>query len=280
MNIRFSKYQALGNDFVVIDPETKGISTKRLPELATAICNRRSGVGADGIISISSSRRADWRMDIYNADGGWAEKSGNGLRIAGLYLSEYADAGRTMHIETGSSVDQVNLVRKIPKGYLVRTELGEPVFETARIPMKSKQAFVINSPVKIGTIELPMTCLAIGNPHAIVLVDDFEFDWRELGAEIETARVFPNGTNVGFVRHLNRKRLRVCDWERGAGATGSSGTGAAAAVCAMVMLGLADRQCRVEFETGALEIDWNETSNTVELTGPVEFVADGEFDFR
>lgn len=280
MNIRFSKYHALGNDFIVIDPETKGVSSKRLPALAEAICNRRSGPGADGIISLSSSRTADWRMDIYNADGGWAEKSGNGLRIAGLYLSEHADAGRTMKIETGTSVDRVKLVRKIPKGYLIQTELGEPTFETARVPMKSKQPFVINSPVKIDTVELPMTCLAIGNPHAVLVVDDFEFDWKELGAEIEHAKVFPNRTNVEFVRCMNRKRLKVCDWERGAGATGSSGTGAAAAVCAMVMLGLADRKCTVQFEAGDLEIDWSEDNNMVELTGPVEFVAHGEFDFR
>ena len=146
--------------------------------------------------------------------------------------------------------------------------------------MKTKQPFVINSPVKIDTVELPMTCLAIGNPHAVMVVDDFEFDWRELGAEIENAKVFPNGTNVEFVRCRSRKKLQVCDWERGAGATGSSGTGAAAAVCAMVMLGLADRQCEVVFETGSLDVDWNESSNMVELTGPVEFVANGEFDFR
>lgn len=280
MKLRFSKYHALGNDFIVLGPDTKGISAKRLPDLAIAICNRRSGAGADGIIAITASRKADWRMDIYNADGGWAEKSGNGLRIAALYLSEHAGAGRAMTIETGTSIDRVNLVRKIPKGYLIKTELGEPVFETARIPMKTKQPFVINSPVKIDTIELPMTCLAVGNPHAVLVVEDFDLDWRELGAEIENAKIFPNGINVEFVRGVNRKRLKVCDWERGAGATGSSGTGAAAAVCAMVMLGLADRQCTVEFETGELEIFWSETTNMIQLTGPVEFVAHGEFDFR
>ncbi len=280
MRIHFSKYHALGNDFIVLGPETKGISAKRLPDLAVAMCNRRSGPGADGIVSLSTSRKADWRMDIYNADGGWAEKSGNGLRIAALFLSEQAAAGRSMTIETGTSVDQVDLVRKIPRGYMIKAELGEPVFETARIPMKTKQPFVINSPVKIDTIELPMTCLSVGNPHAVVVVDDFDFDWHEMGAEIENAKVFPNGTNVGFVRIRSRKKIRVCDWERGAGATGSSGTGAAAAVCAMVMLGLADRKCTVEFETGELEIDWNETSNMIELTGPVEFVAHGEYDFR
>lgn len=280
MKISFHKYHALGNDFIVLDHNTRGITSKRLPALAAEICDRRSGVGADGIIAISASRRADYKIDIYNADGGWAEKSGNGSRIAALCLVEHADTGKSMSLETGSSIDRVKLIRKIPRGYLIRTELGEPEFEASRVPVKSKQPFVINSPIPIDSAEIPMTCLAVGNPHAVLVVDNFDFDWRELGAEIEKAKAFPNGTNVEFVKPVNRKKLRVCDWERGAGATGSSGTGAAAAVCAMVMLGLADRKCTVQFETGGLEIEWSETTNLVELTGPVEFVVSGEYEFK
>ena len=280
MRVRFHKYHALWNDFIVIDPETRGISAKRLPDLARAICRRRTGVGADGLLWLSPSRRANCRMDVYNADGGWAEKSGNGLRIAALHLSQRQKKCRSFVIETGTSLDRVKLMRRIPGGYLVRTELGAPSFETDRVPVKSRQPFVINSPVKVGTINLPMTCVAIGNPHAVLLVDSFDFDWQALGAEIETARTFPNGTNVEFVRKINRKRLQLCEWERGVGATDSSGTGAAAAVCAMVLLGLADRRCRVEFEAGSLEIDWKEETDIVELTGPVELIMSGEFDFR
>jgi len=280
MRIRFHKYHALWNDFVVVDPETRGFSDKRLPDLARAICRRLTGVGADGLLWLSPSHRANCRMDVYNADGGWAEKSGNGLRITALHLSQRQKKCRSFVIETGTSLDRVKLVRRIPGGYLVRTELGAPSFETDQVQVKSRQPFVINSPVKIGSIDLPMTCVAVGNPHAVLLVDDFDFDWRALGAEIETARAFPNGTNVEFVRRVNRKRLKLCEWERGVGATGSSGTGAAAAVCAMVMLGLTDRRCRVEFEAGSLEIDWKEETDIVELTGPVELIMSGEFDFR
>jgi diaminopimelate epimerase len=138
---------------------------------------------------------------------------------------------------------------------------------------------VVNSPVKIGGAGMPMTCLAVGNPHAVVLVENFDFDWQALGAEIETAQAFPNGTNVEFVRRISRKHLKLCEWERGAGATGSSGTGAAAAVCAMVVLGLADRRCKVEFDAGVLTVDWKKDTNVVELTGPVQFVMQGEFEF-
>ncbi len=278
MRVIFHKYHALWNDFVIIDPQTR-ISKQRLPLLTQAICDRRSGVGADGMLWLSKSRQSDMKVDIYNADGGWAEKSGNGLRIAAVHLSQSRQSKKLL-IETGSSLDRVQIGRKIKGGYMVRTELGEPEFVAKSVPVKTRGQFVINSPIKIGTVELPMTCVAVGNPHAVLLVDNFDFDWETLGAEIEIARAFPNRTNVEFVKRINRKRLQLCEWERGVGATGSSGTGAAGAVCAMVMLGLTERQCRVEFEAGALDIDWKESTNIVELTGPVEFVMEGEFDFR
>jgi diaminopimelate epimerase len=278
MTVSFQKYHALWNDFILIAPRTR-ISKQRLPVLAQAICERRSGVGADGLLWLSKSKRADARVDVYNADGGWAEKSGNGLRIAAVHLARRRK-NKSLLIETGSSIDRVRIGRKIKGGYMVRTEVGEPTFQASDVPVKTRGQYVINSPLKIGTVAIPMTCVAVGNPHAALLVDDFDFDWRALGAEIETARVFPNRTNVEFVRRLSRRRLRLCEWERGVGATGSSGTGAAAAVAAMVMLGLTERRCRVEFEAGALDVDWKEETNIIELDGPVEFVMKGEFDFR
>lgn len=280
MKLTFHKYHALGNDFIVFGPDVKGITAKRLPDLAVAICQRSTGVGADGIVWLTSSVKADGRIDIYNADGSWAEKSGNGLRIAALHLAREGTQQRNFFLQTGTSLDQVKLVRKIPNGYLICTELGEPVFEAAGVPVKSKHKFVINRPMKIAEFELPMTCVAVGNPHAVVLVENFDLDWHTLGSDIETCKLFPNGTNVEFVRQINRKKLRLCEWERGVGATASCGTGAAAAVCAMVMMGLADRKCEVEFESGSLRVEWHQENNLIELTGPVEFVSTGEFDFR
>ena len=124
-----------------------------------------------------------------------------------------------------------------------------------------------------------MTCLSVGNPHTVILVDNIDFDWPALGEEIEHSKHFPKRTNVEFVRLVNRKKIKVSEWERGAGATGSSGTGAAAAVCAMVIMGLVERRCEVIFETGSLQVYWNEKTDVVEITGPVEKVFEGTCDF-
>jgi diaminopimelate epimerase len=280
MKINFSKYQAVGNDFIVIEASKNRLNRRRLPRLTRTICERRTGVGADGVLFISSSRKADCRMDVYNADGGWAEKSGNGLRIAGLHLARNRRRKREYLIQTGTSIDRVSLGKKLKDGYILTSNIGEPVFESKKIPVKTRLKYVINSPVKVGGISLPMTCLAVGNPHAVVVVDDFDFDWRALGAEIETARAFPNGTNVEFVRVSNRNKLELAEWERGAGATGSSGTGAAAAVAAMVMLGLVDRRCTVNFEYGSIKVNWDKKTDSIQLTGEARHIADGTFEYN
>lgn len=280
MKIRFSKYHALGNDFLLLEKKTCRLSHSKLPRLAREICKRRTGVGADGILVMSADRTADAAIDIYNADGGWAEKSGNGLRIAAVCLAKSFPRKRTFSLRTGNGIDKVRIRRKIHGGFVTTTQLGQPNFLAAEVPVKTKRKHLINSPLKIGPIVFPVTCLSVGNPHMVMLVKDFDFDWKHLGSEIENAIVFPNGINVEFVKIMNRKKIKVADWERGAGATASSGTGAAAAVCAMVMLGLADRRCNVEFESGMLAVDWNADTNIVELTGPAQFVMEGGFEFR
>jgi len=278
MKINYAKYHALGNDFLVIESRNKTISRQKLTRLAQSICARHTGVGADGVVHLRASRKADKKIDIINSDGGWAEKSGNGLRIAAVHLSK-STSRKEFVFETMTSLDMVTLGRKIKKGCMVRAVLGQPDFLTANIPVKTRHKYLINSQIKFGTVNLPVTCLSVGNPHAVLLVEDFEFDWPGIGVELETAKTFPNGTNVEFVRVINRKKISVNDWERGAGATGSSGTGAAAAVCAMVMLGLTERRCEVVFDTGSLFINWFESSNLIELKGPVQKVTEGVFDF-
>jgi diaminopimelate epimerase len=280
MKIRFSKYHALGNDFLLLEKRKCRLSRSKLPRFAREVCNRRTGVGADGIIVMSADRIADATIDIYNADGGWAEKSGNGLRIAAVHMARSFPRKKTFTFRTGNGIDKVRLRRRISDGSVTTTQLGKPEFVAAEVPVRTKRKHLINSPLRIGPVVFPVTCLSVGNPHTVLLVKDFDFDWKQLGSEIENAPVFPNGTNVEFVKIMNRKKIKVADWERGAGATASSGTGAAAAVCAMVMLGLVDRRCNVEFETGMLAVDWNADTNIVELTGPAKFVMEGGFEFR
>ncbi len=278
--ITFDKYHALRNDFLVIEQTKGGLDKTKLSRLAKIICDRRAGVGADGILYLSKSIKADRKLDVFNADGSWAEKSGNGLRIVGVHQFLRDRRRKTFAFETAAGLDRV--VVMVPSGtsYIVKTELSQPEFRAERIPVKTKLKYMINAPLALGGMKFPVTCVAVGNPHTVLFVDDLDFGWQALGAEIEAHRAFPKRTNVEFVKVVNRKRLRIGQWERGAGATGSSGTGAAAGVCAAVMLGLVDRCCEAVFEAGSLYVDWRKSDNTIELSGPVEFVFQGTYDFK
>ena len=280
MNITFSKYHALGNDFIVLDASRHRIARDRLPAVATAMCCRHTGVGADGIVYLAGSRKADRKFDIYNADGGWAEKSGNGLRIAGVHLVRTWRRHRNYTFETATSVDEVSLSGGRGGVFQVSAGLGQPEFVARKIPVRTRQKYVINAELDFDGFSLPVSCVAAGNPHTVIPVDNFDFDWQALGRDIEQSRVFPNGTNVEFVKPITRRKIRAKSWERGAGPTGSSGTGAAGSVCALVMLGVVERSCEVVFDAGSLHIDWHSESDIVEVAGPVAHVMDGTFTYR
>jgi len=279
MNVPFAKYHALANDFLIIERATSRLPRRRLAALAQAICDRRTGVGADGVLYLSA-RRGGSRVDVFNADGSWAEKSGNGLRIAALHQYLKDKRRRRFVLEMDGKPHAAEIIKSTANGAEIVTQLGSPEFEASKVPVKSRRRVMINAPLKVGGLEFPVTCLAVGNPHTVMPVEDFDFDWQSLGAEIETHSAFPQGTNVEFVRVVNRRRIDLVDWERGAGATGSSGTGAAASVCAMVMMGLVDRNCQARFETGRLQVHWRRSSDLIELTGPVDYIAQGVFSFR
>lgn len=277
--MHFTKYQALGNDFLVVDTSRSRVPSRRRSEFVVEICRRRTGVGGDGVLFLSKSRRADAKVEIVNGDGSPAEKSGNGLRSIAMHLWLKNKRRKTLSLEMNRELHKVDILEGNTSLANIRTDLGKPEFEAAKVPVKTDARTLLNSPLKLEGGKIPVTCLAIGNPHTVLIVDDFDFNWQELGAEIEKDKVFPNQTNVEFVKAVSRRKLRVADWERGAGATGSSGTGAAAAVCAGVMAGFADRQCQVQFERGSLFVHWNPDTDHIELTGPVGRVAEGEFTF-
>ncbi len=279
MLIHFTKYHALQNDFLVVESNKNRVGKSKLSELAKTLCHRRAGVGGDGLLFLYGKKGVDRQIDLYNSDGSWAEKSGNGLRIVALHEYLSRQKKRSYRFAMGGEVHQVGIGKKEGRAFLVNAELGHPEFGTGRIPVKTKQKYLINAPLKIGKLDFPVTCLSVGNPHTVLFVADFDFDWKSLGAEIEHHPAFPNQTNVEFVRIVSRSKVEVADWERGAGATGSSGTGAAAAVCAGVMNGQLNRRCDVVFQTGTLKILWNSDTDQIELTGPVEKVTEGVFQF-
>jgi len=278
--IEFSKYHALGNDFFIIDLLNKRNRQLDFNKLAEQICNRKCGVGADGILVLTGSRKADCCIDLFNSDGSWAEKSGNGLRIvAAYYYSHYAKK-KNLSFEIGGDISTAKIIKAARNLFSIRVLLGKPLLETKLIPMKSKLKYHVNAPIKIDGKSFPVTSLSVGNPHTVLFVDSFNFDWRELGYIIENCRYYPHRTNVEFVKIVNRTKIILNDWERGAGATGSSGTGAAAAVAAGVVNGLLDRKVEVIFPTGSLFIDWSESENDIYLAGPTEYICRGEYTFN
>lgn len=279
MTIKFAKYHALGNDFLVIEAPATKLTMPRLSKLALAICDRRTGVGADGILYLTKSGECDTEATLFNSDGGWAEKSGNGLRIVGYHLNLKNKKKKIVKIKMAGQFHPVRTNRLFKSSAIMSTELDKPEFETGLVPIRSRSKFMINAPLKIGGRNFPVTCVSVGNPHTVLFVDNFDFDWKTLGAEIEKHRSFPEHTNVEFVKIINRKMLQVSDWERGAGATSSSGTGAAASVCAAVMNGQAERKCEVVFESGSIKINWRESDSRIELTGPVAYIASGKYEF-
>ncbi len=280
MKVNFFKYHALLNDFIVVDSRKYKLVSNNRAQLVKAICNRKSGIGADGVLFTGSSAKGTAKVDVYNADGGWAEKSGNGLRIIGFHFFRTKRKKRNFFFEMGGTLNPVTVMSGNGYHGVLKTELGVPNFNAKNVPVRTKSKFMINASLEIGGVNTPVTCLSMGNPHTVLFVDDFNFDWPSFGSEIEKHKAFPKYTNVEFVKILSTNRLRLAEWERGVGATGSSGTGAAAAVAAAVVLGLADRKCRVEFESGSLLVNWRKHDNVIELTGPVEFICKGTYEHR
>ena len=279
--ITVTKFHGLGNDFIVASDRNL---PRRLPDLARAICDRHTGIGADGFIVVSSPKRKehDARVRIFNADGSEAEMSGNGIRCVGAFLSERAPKKKRFAVETSAGVKTLEVrAHKKEHEWVFRVAMGAPILEPAKIPFKGEHA---GSPVvgyalqvQTGGVVLPATIVSMGNPHCSVFVDDFAaLDWISLGREIENNPLFPNRTNVEFVRVLSSRQLEVRFWERGVGQTMSSGTGSSAAVVAAILNGYTGRKVRVRTLAGNLEIDWPAGGEVI-LTGPACKIAEATF---
>ncbi len=280
-NIPFAKFHGLGNDFLVVGG--KGLPHS-LSKFVPAILDRHTGIGADGLLVMMPARNKKHhaRLRFFNADGSEAEMSGNGIRCAGAFLSELSPARRTFLIETAAGVKSLEMVKEAKGKWLFRVGMGAPVIEPAKIPFKAGD---FPAPVKGYTLRtrqgvVQATVTSMGNPHCSIFVTDFaSLGWEGLGREIETNPLFPNRTNVEFVRVISRKEIAVRFWERGVGHTMSSGTGSCAATVASILNGLTGRQVRVQTQAGSLEVDWPENGEVI-LTGPVERIAEGTYNYR
>jgi len=282
MKILFTKMHGLGNDFVLIDCRGKklGTGSEESGELARKLCHRRFGIGADQVLLLHTSKLADFKMTIFNADGSEVEMCGNGIRCFAKYIWD-----RGLSEKAILSVETVaGIIRPQRAGQLVKVDMGEPVLEGRLIPVnlpphlpltKGGQRGVIDFPLKIDDKEFKITAVSMGNPHAVIFVDDVEvFAVEKYGPLIEKHRHFPKRTNVEFIQVLDSERIRMRVWERGAGETMACGTGASAAVVAAGLKGYTGRRVKVLLAGGELLIEWKE-DNHVYMTGPAVEVFEG-----
>ncbi|MFW6138263.1 MAG: diaminopimelate epimerase [Spirochaetota bacterium] len=276
MDVQFIKMQGAGNDYVYLDL-VKHTYSFDFSRLARCISSRHYGVGGDGLVLIMPCSRADFKMRMFNADGSEAEMCGNAIRCVGKYLFDKGYlAKEQFSIETLAGVKDLWIQDKNPQGLAsrVRVDMGEPVLNGKHIPVN-----IDASPVKgVDIMGYTGTAVSMGNPHLVIFLDRIEQRHvLEHGPRLETHPLFPNKTNVEFVRINDRQNITMRVWERGAGETMACGTGACAGVAAGVLNGLVDRQAAVNLPGGTLTIEWNEQNNRVYLTGPAEEVFKGVY---
>lgn len=273
MKLRFSKMHGLGNDFIVIDNRSSRLL--KASQLARQLCNRRFGIGADQLLLLQKSRRADFKMRIFNADGSEVEMCGNGIRCLAKYIRDNKLAGRRQNPSTLTVETLAGIIIPKKSGDLIEVDMGEPVLKGEKIPVTIKGT-VINHPLKLKKDKFKITCVSMGNPHAVIIVNDVSsVPLDSWGPAIENNAMFPENTNVEFIQIINNRNIKMRVWERGAGETLACGTGASAAGVASVLLGLTKRSVHVHLPGGKLLIEWNAEDNHVYMTGPAEKVYEG-----
>ncbi len=269
MSIPFTKAQAVGNDFLIVEWNALvrlGVAEAGLPDLARAICERHYGVGADGleVLFEAPDDQSHAYLRLFNSDGSEAELSGNGTRCVAAYLISAKRAPEKLRLATKAGVKSLRLIARAAQTFVLEMGMGRPSYRPEEVGCDLE--------TKSGSRKV--TLINVGNPQCMLLVDTFDFDWRSLGREIETLPRFPNRTNVAFVKILDRHSVDVRFWERGAGETLSSGTGSTGAGVAAILSGRVESPVRIQTLAGDLRLSWNDE---VTLEGPAEITAHGEY---
>ena len=274
--IKFTKMHGLGNDYVYIDAINQKIENES--SLAKFVSNRHFGIGSDGLILICKSEVADFKMRMFNSDGSEAEMCGNGIRCVGKFVYDKRLTNKTtVKIETLAGIKTLILNTKDGKVETARVDMGEPILEAEKIPVISTEEPVKNLELEAENKKFKFTCVSMGNPHAITIVENTkEFDVEKYGKVLEVDKAFPKKANIEFAQIVDRQNINMRVWERGAGETLACGTGACATAVACNLNGLTDRKVNIELLGGTLNIEWNETDNHVYMTGPAVTVFDGE----
>lgn len=282
--MKFTKMQGCGNDYVYVDGFKEHIAIKDKPELVRRLSDRHFGIGGDGVIFINPGKTADFEMEMYNADGTRSEMCGNGIRCVAKFVYDKEMTDKTsLSIESCGKVKYIELTiekkedSKRGEVSLVKVNMGAPVLRAEQVPVLSENEQVIDENIEVAGKEYRVTCVSMGNPHAIVFMEQVaDLEIEKIGPLFENHVRFPNRTNTEFIRIIDRHTVEMRVWERGTGETLACGTGACATVVACVLNGLTDNEVTVKLLGGELLIRWDREENLVYMTGPAKIVFEGE----
>ena len=278
--MRFTKMHGLGNDYVYVNCFEEKVPSPA--KIAVVISDRHRGIGADGLILIGPSNLADVKMTMFNADGSEAQMCGNGIRCVAKYAYEHnlvKNKKSSITVETGRGVLTLGLeINKNDKVEKVRVNMGQPILEPAKIPVAVDGDSIIEAAIDVRNQRMLMTCVSMGNPHAVFFTDDMDsIDLEKIGPVIENHELFPQRINAHFVRVDSQKEFTMKTWERGSGITLACGTGACACCVAAVLTERCGRVVTAHLPGGDLQIEWSQKDNCVYMTGPAVEVFTGDW---
>lgn len=274
--LKFTKMHGAGNDYIYMNGFVQEIEDPSA--LAIRLSNRNFGIGSDGLVLILPSENSDFRMQMFNSDGSEAEMCGNASRCVGKYVYDNGlTTKKEIALETKAGVKYITLLEGDEKARKVTVDMGEPILDPVQIPVKVGKEPVLNFPLDIDGKIWEISCVSMGNPHAVVFTTGIkELDLPVIGPKFEKHPIFPRKTNTEFIEVVDRKTLNMRVWERGAGETLACGTGACAAAVAAILNGYCDRKITIHLIGGDLEIEWDEQNNHVYMTGEAVTVFEGE----
>lgn len=276
--MKFTKMHGCGNDYIYVDGSREKIPAEKKPELVKKLSDRHFGIGGDGVIFINPSNEADFEMEMYNMDGSRGEMCGNGIRCVAKFVYDkgLTDKNKISVISCGK-IKYLDLIVEEGKVSTVKVNMGAPVLKAVDIPVISDQEQVISERIEVENNIYEMTCVSMGNPHAVIFVEDVsDFPIEKIGPLFEKHVRFPNYINTEFVKVLDDKTVEMRVWERGTGETLACGTGVCATVVACVLNGLTKEEVTVKLLGGNLQIKWDREADLVYMTGPASTVFEGE----
>lgn len=275
--MKFTKMQGCGNDYVYVNGFVEKLEMQAKPDIVRRLSDRHFGIGGDGVIFINPSRIADFEMEMWNADGTRAQMCGNGIRCVAKYVYDYGLTDKTsLTIESFGKIKYIDLTLENGKVSRVKVNMGAPILTSREVPVVSENERVIDEEIEVDGNTYRMTCVSMGNPHAVVFMDDIKkLEIEKVGPCFENHERFPERTNTEFVKVIDRNTVEMRVWERGTGETLACGTGCCAIVVACCLNGLTENKVTVKVLGGELLCEWDREKNLVYMTGPAVSVFEG-----